>query len=264
MVVATACRARATAILDGVGGCARSRAARMAAPAMARALPGSAAATLDTRAPTVRSTSTVASVRMAAQRVVCAQTACARAMSATGKSSRAGSITHITSLPSHPLPPLHFFPYRGIDCSTAPGQCLSNCSGRGTCVDGRCKCKPGYEGESCNVRLLAYICPNDCSDVGVCQKGQCFCPPGYKGEDCSIRTCENDCSAHGVCVHGQCRCYTGWGGAACDGKQRAAALSPRTHRAALTTHLSPLTSHLFSPLTTHHSLPPSPCPCRPR
>ena len=106
MVVATACRARAIAILDGVGGCARSRAARMAAPAMARALPGSAAATLDTRAPTVRSTSTVASVRMAAQRVVCAQTACARAMSATGKSSRAQAASptslHFPLILSHP------------------------------------------------------------------------------------------------------------------------------------------------------------------
>ena len=92
---------------SGVGGCARSRAARMAAPAMARALPGSAAP-LWIRGPDCSVNINRGICRMAAQRVVSVQTACARAMSATGKSSRASSITHITSLPSHPLPPLHF------------------------------------------------------------------------------------------------------------------------------------------------------------
>lgn len=61
--------------------------------------------------------------------------------------------------------------YRGIDCSAAPGQCIADCSGKGTCIDGVCKCKSGYEGDSCQVRLMQYICPADCSDVGLCQKG---------------------------------------------------------------------------------------------
>ena len=35
-------------------------------------------------------------------------------------------------------------------------QCLSNCSGRGDCVDGLCHCQIQFDGESCEVINFAY------------------------------------------------------------------------------------------------------------
>jgi hypothetical protein len=38
-------------------------------------------------------------------------------------------------------------------------------------------------------------CPNGCSGKGTCLMGKCFCDPGAMGEDCAGTICENNCHA---------------------------------------------------------------------
>ena len=87
--------------------------------------------------------------------------------------------------------------------------CKSKCV-HGTCIDGRCSCRPGWYGESCSVKK-APTCPNDCKGSlaqrgasilprGICSsEGKCLCSPGFGGSDCSV-TCQKRCSGQGECV----------------------------------------------------------------
>lgn len=61
---------------------------------------------------------------------------------------------------SHPLAPLL--------------TCESNCNQRGECVHGKCKCAPGFTGNSCEEA----ICPVVCSGNGVFSGGICVCKQG--------------------------------------------------------------------------------------
>lgn len=128
------------------------------------------------------------------------------------------------------------FAYRGADCSikTCPSGNMhfglpyatndhtqrAECSGAGTCVDGKCRCNPGYAGASCS----RATCPNGCSQRGKCMSLRtiaraiqedttvdyvdysaveysmphdadssygCFCDPGSHGADCSLSRCQS-------------------------------------------------------------------------
>ncbi|KAK5901155.1 hypothetical protein CgunFtcFv8_026053 [Champsocephalus gunnari] len=65
--------------------------------------------------------------------------------------------------------------------STETCGCICDCNNRGHCINGKCTCEAGYEGDSC----ADLSCPNNCQDKGRCENGQCVCDEGYIGEDCS-------------------------------------------------------------------------------
>ena len=53
------------------------------------------------------------------------------------------------------------------------------------------------------------------SSGGYCVEGKCKCYPGWGGEDCGERTCFKDCNLHGACHHGICECDKHWEGPYC-------------------------------------------------
>ncbi|XP_024524216.1 uncharacterized protein LOC112344166 isoform X1 [Selaginella moellendorffii] len=93
-----------------------------------------------------------------------------------------------------------------------PGECLNGCNLNGECIQGKCSCFLGYDGEDCGTRT----CPDGCSSHGTCSSsGVCECETGYTGLDCSTASCDEQCSLHGgVCDNGVCefRCsdYAGY------------------------------------------------------
>eukprot|EP00927_Polykrikos_kofoidii_P019639 TRINITY_DN19210_c0_g1_i3.p1 TRINITY_DN19210_c0_g1~~TRINITY_DN19210_c0_g1_i3.p1 ORF type:complete len:1457 (-),score=239.98 TRINITY_DN19210_c0_g1_i3:93-4463(-) len=91
-------------------------------------------------------------------------------------------------------------------------SCPADCHHRGVCSQrGKCRCYPGYSGDSCDA-----FCPNECSGQGNCIQGTCLCFAGYLGSDCSVKGC---CSGHGSCDDpAVCVCDLGWGGYACGTK----------------------------------------------
>ncbi|EFP09504.1 CRE-TEN-1 protein [Caenorhabditis remanei] len=94
--------------------------------------------------------------------------------------------------------------------------CEANCNQRGECVNGKCRCAPGFTGRTCDEA----VCPVVCSGNGVFSGGVCVCKSGFKGKECEIRHnwCEvADCNGRGRCdTEGKCRCNPGWTGEACE------------------------------------------------
>lgn len=122
--------------------------------------------------------------------------------------------------------------------------CEDNCSGRGTCDKGACRCfvttdewgTRGFAGERC----YSPRCPKECNGNGFCEfdtspdappaggpnaRAKCTCMRGWKGDDCSQKVCSiGGCSGHGTCRQStdSCSCDNGWTGVdcanrACDG-----------------------------------------------
>jgi hypothetical protein len=105
--------------------------------------------------------------------------------------------------------------------------CTGDCSGRGACIGGSCRCVPGFAGTNCERRR----CPDDCGGHGRCvqptasvlalrpnEPPTCACLEGWKGASCSKPGCPHRCSHHGVCTEaGACACDDGWEGPSCAG-----------------------------------------------
>eukprot|EP00118_Oscarella_pearsei_P024297 m.303372 g.303372 ORF g.303372 m.303372 type:complete len:4895 (+) comp40834_c0_seq19:159-14843(+) len=106
----------------------------------------------------------------------------------------------------------------GDDCGI--GLC-PNCSSNGECISGFCKCFFGWEGESCAKKATCFGVDNCTSTSnGRCKSHNlCECLPGFTGHICNeTANCsrQNTCSGHGQCVdHDVCRCDYGWTGSDC-------------------------------------------------
>lgn len=86
--------------------------------------------------------------------------------------------------------------------------CPGNCYGHGACVDDKCICHQGFQGQGCK-----QFCPRSCSGHGACVLGACLCLAGWHGEDCTTQGC---CSGHGTCRNAsRCTCDPGWSGPQC-------------------------------------------------
>jgi hypothetical protein len=120
------------------------------------------------------------------------------------------------------------------------------CLNKGKCVDGECKCKSGFEGESCEISetpdgqsqdtpdakdpdakdpvatdpVATNPCLNvNCGNFGTCVSGKCECKSGYTGEKCEKHPdlCLNvNCGNFGTCVSGKCECKSGYTGEKCE------------------------------------------------
>lgn len=111
----------------------------------------------------------------------------------------------------------------GADDGACPVNAFGTCSGKGDCVDGKCRCRVGYQGKDCADSTMSE-CPRQCSGHGQCDKSTCRCDDGYDGFACqSLTGClgnKASCSGHGSCTgENTCVCATGWGGEACEARQ---------------------------------------------
>ncbi|XP_060905488.1 N-acetylglucosamine-1-phosphodiester alpha-N-acetylglucosaminidase-like [Labrus mixtus] len=101
----------------------------------------------------------------------------------------------------------------------------ANCSGHGECVDGRCRCQQGWQGDACD----SLVCQQaDCEPHGVCTAGGCVCDAGWRGKNCSQEClpgfygdgCNKTCTCinGGSCdpVRGRCACLSGFHGSTCE------------------------------------------------
>ena len=95
------------------------------------------------------------------------------------------------------------------------GLCVSS-SGQSQTTKGSsftCFCADGYFGERCQHRSN-QTCPFNCSNHGLCVNGKCKCAPGFSGDACddASAACPGSsvpCSGHGFCMSsGQCSCDT--------------------------------------------------------
>lgn len=133
--------------------------------------------------------------------------------------------------------------------------CRNHCNSNGYCFNGKCFCKPGYNGDDCGIardcgckndgKCLNGICVcmegfagPDCSISNMfnyteslkCLNGEyfnrkCYCYNGFKGENCEIsityssdinsNDCVDNCNNNGKCYDGLCRCYDGYIGHTC-------------------------------------------------
>jgi len=100
------------------------------------------------------------------------------------------------------------------------------CQNEGTCNEGKCECKTGFEGENCETNIDDCI-DNTCLNNGICIDGlnsySCQCEMGFEGDNCetNIDDCKNKpCLNGGVCSDGvdsyTCECVTGFEGDNCE------------------------------------------------
>nr|XP_048289093.1 N-acetylglucosamine-1-phosphodiester alpha-N-acetylglucosaminidase [Myodes glareolus] len=94
-----------------------------------------------------------------------------------------------------------------VVCVHEPHCQPPNCSGHGTCVDGRCECTSRFwRGAACNELDCG---PSNCSQHGLCTETGCRCDAGWMGSNCSEECplgwygpgCQSPCQ----CDH-QCPC----------------------------------------------------------
>ncbi|CAD5111175.1 DgyrCDS511 [Dimorphilus gyrociliatus] len=104
-------------------------------------------------------------------------------------------------------------------------KCPRNCSDRGICRNGECKCSSNWKSYDCSQLFCGK---KNCSSNGLCTESGCLCYPGYKGSDCDI-SCPKGyfglnclarcrCSNHSTCDKstGYCDCDAGYRGLSCD------------------------------------------------
>ena len=82
-----------------------------------------------------------------------------------------------------------------------------------------CECEAPWAGEDCCSSRFVEACPDSCSGHGTCIQGRCKCRAGWQGLSCSgvdVGACPAGCSGHGECLDGKCYCERGFSGLACD------------------------------------------------
>ena len=91
-------------------------------------------------------------------------------------------------------------------------RCFTKCApcNNGDCAedDGRCVCRDGWTGETCDTATFTECLPCDGKHGTCLSDGTCKCDKGWTGLDCSV-----ECSpcAHGDCrLDGSCHCRPGW------------------------------------------------------
>ena len=91
-------------------------------------------------------------------------------------------------------------------------RCFTECApcANGDCAedDGRCVCRAGWTGETCDVPMFTECLPCDETHGTCLGDGTCKCDKGWTGLDCSV-----ECSpcVHGDCrLDGSCHCRPGW------------------------------------------------------
>ncbi|XP_056375705.1 integrin beta-8 [Hyla sarda] len=108
--------------------------------------------------------------------------------------------------------------YQSENCKQSPSE--SECSGRGTCLCGKCYCsktKLGkIYGKYCEIDN--FSCPYNlgklCSGNGECYNGDCKCHSGWEGDRCQCSSLKKHCmdsnglvcSGRGTCTCGKCEC----------------------------------------------------------
>jgi len=137
---------------------------------------------------------------------------------------------------SYPPMPLTVCVDDGKEHELLPLECPDLCGGDDCGTGGycdchlqRCMCKPGWNGEACEVDACAVeqCLHGSCaarflgSDVPISDL-PCICEDGWAGAKCDISPCEGvDCGDHGKCkalseTDAVCECEAGWNGAQCD------------------------------------------------
>nr|XP_044603134.1 N-acetylglucosamine-1-phosphodiester alpha-N-acetylglucosaminidase isoform X2 [Equus asinus] len=95
-----------------------------------------------------------------------------------------------------------------VVCLHEPRCQPPDCSGHGTCVEGRCQCIGRFwRGAACDELDCG---PSNCSQHGLCTEAGCRCEAGWTGSNCS-EACTN--GSFGENCAQKCRCQNG---AACD------------------------------------------------
>ncbi|XP_046521230.1 N-acetylglucosamine-1-phosphodiester alpha-N-acetylglucosaminidase isoform X2 [Equus quagga] len=95
-----------------------------------------------------------------------------------------------------------------VVCLHEPRCQPPDCSGHGTCVEGRCQCTGRFwRGAACDELDCG---PSNCSQHGLCTEAGCRCEAGWTGSNCS-EACTN--GSFGENCAQKCRCQNG---AACD------------------------------------------------
>ncbi|KAM7228069.1 hypothetical protein CapIbe_020523 [Capra ibex] len=112
-----------------------------------------------------------------------------------------------------------------VVCVHAPRCQPPDCSGHGTCVEGRCQCTGRFwRGAACDELDCG---PANCSQHGLCTETGCHCEAGWTGSNCSEactsgffgEDCAQKCQCHNgaTCdpVQGACACPPGFTGDTC-------------------------------------------------
>ncbi|ESO01396.1 hypothetical protein HELRODRAFT_81791, partial [Helobdella robusta] len=101
--------------------------------------------------------------------------------------------------------------FAGRYCQEA--ACVKECNGRGLHASGHCICNDGWMGSDCGLQVNTknqILCRNG----GVCYDGRCLCPVGFAGESCSVEVCDPPC-VNGYCKDRKCVCFDGYAGMNC-------------------------------------------------
>ncbi|EFO96604.1 CRE-GLP-1 protein [Caenorhabditis remanei] len=120
-------------------------------------------------------------------------------------------------------------PLNRPNCSRFNGTCFND----GRCINGFCKCPPGFVGDRCERNwtsvdpYLSTSCEfNPCMNNGRCvdvgDGYACICPPGFYGPDCDglLQCAPTTCANGGICSVGKrslsCSCPLGFSGEYCE------------------------------------------------
>ncbi|CAN2389826.1 extracellular matrix protein binding [Pristimantis euphronides] len=108
--------------------------------------------------------------------------------------------------------------YQSENCKQSASE--SECSGRGSCLCGKCYCSKTKLGKIYGryCEMDNFSCPYNlgklCSGNGECSNGDCKCHSGWEGDRCQCSSSKKHCmdsnglicSGRGTCTCGKCEC----------------------------------------------------------